>query len=205
MRRLAALLLVLLAALARSAPAAAQAPDSAFLRPGDVIHLVVWRQPEFTGDFPVGPEGTIQHPLLSTVSVVGVPRSVIRDRLRESLSKYERDPNFVFDFLYRIAVEGEVRLPNLYNLPPETTVGQALAAAGGVTEFGRLDRVQLVRGGQETIIDLRRPSSAVAEMRIRSGDQIRVSRHANILRDYVGPFAAVISALAAAVTLARVR
>lgn len=189
------------AAHAQSAPAPAVAADSAYLRPGDAIRLVVWRQPEFSGEFPIGPDGAIQHPLLTQVVVAGVPRSVIRQRLIETLSRYGRDPQLVFDLLYRVAVSGEVRLPNLYTLSPETTVGQAVAAAGGITEFGRTDNVRVVRGGQVIVVNLNRPDPAVAEMRIRSGDQIRVSRRGNVLREYIGPLASVVAAAAALISV----
>lgn len=197
MRRLVLLLAALLAATALPAGGAAQAADSdsAFLRPGDLIRVSVFRQPDLSGEFSVSPEGTIQHPLLREVSVVGVPRSVIRERLRAAISRYERDPSFVFDFLYRVAVGGEVRLPNLYNLIPETTVGQAVAVAGGATEFGRLDRVIVVREGRELVLNLRDPAQAGTP--VRSGDQIRVLRRANVLRDVIGPFAAIVAAAAA--------
>ena len=197
--------LLLLSALLAFAPAArgaAQAADSAFLRPGDLVRLSVFRQAEFSGDFPVGPTGTIQHPLLTDVSVVGVSRAVIRDRLREALARYVRDPSFVFDFLYRVTVTGEVRQPNLFNLSPETTLGQAVAAASGVTEYGRLDKVRLLRDGRELVVNLQSPDAAVAEMRVHSGDQIRVTRRANLLRDYLGPFAAIVAAAAAITTAA---
>ncbi|HEV7589921.1 MAG TPA: polysaccharide biosynthesis/export family protein [Longimicrobium sp.] len=199
MRRL-LLLVAALLALAHPARAAAQAADSAYLRPGDMVRLAVFRQPELSGDFPVSAEGTLQHPLFSDVRVVGASRAVIRQRLRDALTPYVRDPSFVFDFLYRVAVTGEVRLPNLFNLSPETTLGQAVAAAGGVTEFGRLDRVRLVRDGHETVLNLQAPDPAVAAMRIHSGDQIRVTRRGNLLRDYLGPFAAIVAAAAAVAT-----
>jgi len=199
------LLLALALPLAAALPhrAAAQVPsptaqaDSAMLRPGDMIRIAVFRQPEFSGDFVIGPEGTIQHPLLAEVNVVGVPRPVVRERLRQALSRYERDPSFVFGYLYRIAVGGEVRLPNLYTLPPETTLGQAVAAGGNVTEFGRLDRVHVLRDGREIVVNLQRPDAATAGMRIHSGDEIRVARRRNILRDIVGPIGAVVGAAAA--------
>jgi len=202
MRRTVLVLLALLALVPAGRAAAQASSDSVYLRPGDVIHLVVFRQPEFSGDFGISPDGTVQHPLLSDVHVVGVPRSVIRERLRTAISRFERDPNFVFDFLYRVGVGGEVRLPNLYTLSPETTLGQAVAAAGGVTEFGRLDRVHVMRGGREILVNLQRPDADVSEMRIRSGDQIRVGRRSNVIRDYVGPFAAILGAAAAIATLA---
>lgn len=199
-------ILLLAAALAallvpRAAHAQPSWPDSAYLKPGDVIRLAVWRQPDFSGDFPVSPEGTVQHPLLAGVRVVDVSRAVVRQRLYEALSRYERDPQFVFDFLYRVAVGGEVRLPNLYPLSPETTIAEALATAGGVTEFGRHDNVRVIRDGQTLVVNLRNPDSEAARMRVRSGDQIRVSRRGNVFRDYIGPGASIVAAAAALISV----
>jgi protein involved in polysaccharide export with SLBB domain len=180
-------------------PAAAAAQEPSSIRPGDVVRLSVWRLPEFTGDYPVAPDGTILHPLLTEVRVVGRSREEVRAHLREVLLRYERDPQLVFDYLYRVAVTGEVRLPGLYTLPPETTLAQAIAAGGGVTEFGRLESVRLQRGGTETVLDLRDPTLEVAEMRIRSGDQIRVVRRGSSFRDYLGLGAARVAAVASVV------
>lgn len=191
--RLACILLLLAAAI----PAAAQEPSS--IRPGDVVRLSVWRLPEFSGDFPVAPDGTILHPLLTEVRVVGQSRAEVHRQLREVLLRYENDPQLVFDYLYRVAVTGEVRLPGLYTLPPETTLSQAIAAGGGASEFGRLDAVRLLRGGTETILDLRAPSPEVAEMRIRSGDQLRLVRRGAGFREYLGLGAALVAAVASVV------
>ena len=196
MRRL---LLPLVLALCAATPAAAQQDTTAAVRAADVIRLSVWRLPEFTGDFPIAPDGSILHPLLTEVRVVGRTREQVRQQLREVLTRYENDPQFVFDYLYRVAVTGEVRLPNLYSLPPETTLAQAVAAAGGVSEFGRMHDVRLVRGGRETILDLRDPSPQVMEMRIRSGDQLRVLRRGAGFRDYLGLGAGIVAAVASVV------
>lgn len=202
MRRLLPLLLVLVLAV----PAAAQDTVAA-VRPADVVRISVWRMPEFTGEFPVAPDGSILHPLLTEVQVVGRTRDEVRQQLRQVLLRYERDPQFVFDYLYRVAVTGEVRLPNLYSLPPETSIAQAVAAAGGVSEFGRLNDVRLMRGGREMTLDLRNPSPEVMEMRVRSGDQIRVLRRGSSARDFIGLgaglVAAVASVIAAITTLSR--
>jgi polysaccharide export outer membrane protein len=198
MRRLLLPLLIALCAVSAAVPAAAQDTTTA-VRPADVIRLNVWRQAELTGEFPIGQDGTILHPLLSEVRVVGRTRDQVREQLRQVLLRYENDPQFVFDYLYRVGVTGEVRLPNLYTLPPETTIAQAVAAAGGVAEFGRLEVVRLMRGGTEVILDLRDPSPEVAEMRIRSGDQIRITRRGAGWRDFVGLGASLVAAVASVV------
>lgn len=190
MRRILVCLLALLFAL----PAAAQAGDTLAARPGDVFRLVVWRQAEFTGEFPIAPNGTVLHPLLTDVRVVGTTRQQIAEQLREVLAQYERQPQFVFDFLYRVGVGGEVRLPNLYNLNPETTLVQAVAAAGGATDMARLDRAVLYRDGREVQVNLLRPTPEVTAMRVRSGDQIRIPRQGSPLRDYLGIGASIVAA-----------
>jgi protein involved in polysaccharide export with SLBB domain len=191
------LLALLLLLLPGALPAAAQEP--AAVRPGDVVRLSVWRLPEFTGDFPVAPDGSIQHPLLTEVRVVGRTRAEVQRHLREVLLRYETDPQFVFGYLYRVAVTGEVRLPGLYTLPPETTIAQAIAAGGGVAEFGRLDAVRLLRDGRETVLDLRAPTPEVMEMRIRSGDHLRVVRGGPGFREYLGLAASLVAAVASVV------
>lgn len=199
-------LLPVLALLLAALPAAAQgaaASDSLSPRPGDAIRMSVWRLPEFTGEFAIGPDGTIQHPLLSDVRVTGATRAQVAERLRTTLLRYENDPRFVFDFLYRVSVGGEVRLPNLYALPTETTLPQAVAAAGGATEYARLSDVLLIREGREIRVNLRSADPATTEMRIRSGDQIRVPRRVSLLRDWIGPVAAVVGASAALISVVR--
>src|SRR5687768_2121930 len=154
-RLLLPLTLVFLAA----TPAAAQSVDSVVaVRPGDVMRLNVWRMAEFSGDFPLGADGSVQHPLLTGVQVVGRTPTQIRAQLREVLLRYERDPQFVFDFMYRVGLSGAFRLPNLYTLPPETTLLQATAAGGGADADARLDRVELLRDGQVIILNLANPT-----------------------------------------------
>ena len=200
MRRLTTALaaLVLLAA---PAAARAQGADESMLRPGDAIRLSVFRLPEFTGEYPVGPGGNIQHPLLREVVVAGVPRAEIDRRIREVLLRYETDPRFVFDYLFRVSVGGEVRIPSLYTLSPETSIAQAIAAAGGVTERGRLDRVVLVRDGRETVLDLRSPDASPREIRVHSGDEIRVGRGFSPFGQILTPLASVVGAVAAVIAI----
>jgi polysaccharide biosynthesis/export protein len=193
-------LLTVLAALLPATAAGAQEPLS--IRPGDALLLAVWRLDAFSGEFTVGSDGSLLHPLLTEVVVVGRSREEVRRQVREVLLRYENDPQFVIDFRYRVAVTGEVRLPGLYTLTPETTLSQAIAAGGGVAEFGRLDAVRLLRDGTETVVDLRRPTPEVAAMRIRSGDQLLVVRRPSSWRDYFGLGASLVAALASIVAAA---
>jgi polysaccharide export outer membrane protein len=175
--------------------------DSVTLAPGDVVRITVWRKPELSGEFVVGTNGTVAHPLYREVQVAGIPLAVAEQRLRGFLEKYEANPQFVIEPLIRVAVMGEVRQPNLFTLRPETSVSQAVALAGGPTERGRRDRLLVVRQNNQLVIDLRRAGASGAAMPIRSGDQILVERTSAVFRDIVTPTVSILGAMAAIVSV----
>jgi protein involved in polysaccharide export with SLBB domain len=174
---------------------------TATLSPGDVIRIVVWRKPEFSGDFVVAHDGTITHPLYREVNVVGVPLNVVEDRVRVFLARYETNPAFVISPLLRVFVGGEVRLPNVYSLPPGTTVAQAVAVAGGPTDRGRLDEVLIIRRQDRLVLDLTRPESPAVITETRSGDQVFVGRRLSFFNDVLAPASAVFAAVATVVSI----
>jgi len=190
--------LLSIAAAAGAPDAAAQTPTHGFgtLEPGDSVRIIVWGNEEFSGDFEIAADGTIRHPVYRSVMAAGVPLVVLESRLRTLLSRFEKQPEFVVEPRLRVAVSGEVRNPNLFSLSPEVTIEQAIAMAGGPTERGRLDRVRLLRGGREVILDLSHPGS-YGVMRVHSGDQIVVPRRADTFRETIAPIAAVTGAMAA--------
>jgi protein involved in polysaccharide export with SLBB domain len=169
---------------------------AAVVRPGDAVRVTVWRKPEFSGEFIVTADGTLTHPLYRRVVVTGVPLATVESRLNEVLKQYEANPQFVVEALLRVAVGGEVRTPNLYSLRPETSLGEALALAGGATERGRTDRVVLIRDGRRTLIDLR-GAELPAATPIRSGDRLVIERSTSTMRDIIGPTVVILGSIAA--------
>jgi polysaccharide biosynthesis/export protein len=197
--------LTLLALVVLSVPASAQdsraSSDQAVLAPGDSVRIVVWRKPEFSGDFVVAPNGTITHPLFRSVQVAGVPFATAEANLRRFLARFEENPEFVIEPLIRVAISGEVERPLVYALRPETTVAEAVARAGGATELGARNRVRVLRlepsGQQEQlIINLTDPQAGYGRIPIRSGDQIIVDRRKSFMRDILLPTLGVIGSVA---------
>lgn len=189
---------LLVASLLLGATAAqAQTGGPQALNPGDQVRIAVWRNPEMSGDFTVAANGTLNHPLYREVQVTGIPLTSVEERLRTFISRYTNNPQFVILPLVKIIVGGEVRAPNMFSVPPETTVTQAVILAGGPSERGKLDRVRLLRDGQTIFLDMGRPDSQAASLQVRSGDQIIVPRSTNVLRDFLGPTASMVGALAA--------
>lgn len=205
MRNLALLLASLLIGGCLPSVLSAQAPKSSrgesVLTPGDSVRIVVWRKPEFSGEFAVAADGSISHPLYQAVRVGGVPLAKAQANMRSFLEKFDQEPQFVMVPLFRVAIQGEVNRPSMYALSPETTIGEAVAHAGGPTQFGRLDRVRLLRSGAngahtQVHLDLTHPETGAAQMPIRSGDQILVERRRSTFSEVILPTLTVIGALA---------
>jgi polysaccharide export outer membrane protein len=197
----------ILAVLALSGRAAAQSPapapssDQVTLSPGDSVRIVVWRKPEMSGDFIVGPDGTITHPLYRAVRVGGIPFSSAEANVRTFLARFEQDPQFVVEPLVRVAISGEVGRPQVFALRPETTIGEAVAQAGGPNQFARRDRVRVLRregnGRQrEFDVSLLDPEGPSANLRVHSGDQIVVDRRKSFFRDIFLPGLSVLGSAA---------
>src|SRR5207248_872586 len=144
----------------------AGATSSFVLAPGDLIRIEVWRNKELSGDFPIAADGSITHPLYRELKVAGVPLPTVEQQVRTFLARYETNPSFVLIPLMRVIVAGEVRQPNIYTVPPGTTVAQVIAMAGGPSDRGRLDRVRLQRGNGSTLLDLTRSEVGAATVEV---------------------------------------
>jgi polysaccharide export outer membrane protein len=200
------LLLLLLSGPAVSSVALAQSPPSntgeaVTLSPGDSVRIVVWRKPEMSGDFIVGPDGTITHPLYRAVRVGAVPFSTAETNVRNFLARFEQDPQFVLEPLLRVAVSGEVGRPQVFAVRPETSIAEAVAQAGGPTQFGKRNEVRVLRrdgsGRQrEFYVDLLDPQGSSARVRVQSGDQIVVDRRRSFFRDILLPALSVVGTAA---------
>jgi polysaccharide export outer membrane protein len=163
--------------------------ENDILQPGDVLRVNIWRQPEFSGDFAIGPDSVLVHPLYQDIRVGGLELTAARQRLADFLSTYLQDAHLVVQPLYPVTVAGEVGEPNLYHFTRGTTVAQAIAQAGGPTAEGRLDRVVLQRGDANVTGSLTAEFSQFGALPVGSGDQIFVQRRTtfNFFRDVMAP------------------
>ncbi len=174
-RRILLALLVALGAGLQAAQAQAVPAEEQVLKPGDRVRITVWRNPELSGTFDIGPRGEVQHPLYRTLVVAGLPIDRVEAEVRDFLRAFDAsNPDFLVEPLFPVTVTGEVVTPSRFDLPPGYTVGRAIERAGGADAGGRLDRVVLTRGGARSRVSLRDPGPAGAGMLVRSGDQLRV-------------------------------
>ena len=183
---------------------AASAMDSNLvLKPGDKVHISVWKDTTMSGDFVVGVNGALLHPLYQSVPVAGVPIPEVQQRLQKFLTQFESNPEVVVEPMFRVVVNGAVRTPQVYQLPRETSIFMAIAEAGGPLPDGRMDKVRLWRGGREYTLDLTHADAAWGNSPVMSGDQIIVAQRSHFFREIVVPVVGLVGAAASIINLIR--
>jgi polysaccharide biosynthesis/export protein len=175
----------------------------AMLHPGDSVKVAVWRNPELSGGFLVADDGTIQHPLYQAIHVGQIPLDSVTARIGAFLTQFTTTPQFVVQPEFHIVVRGEVRNPALYTVPLETTLGGAIAAAGGPTAEAQLRTVTLVRDQHSYHLDLSDPAAPWTASPIRSGDQIIIGRKSNLFFGKILPLVTASAALASLISVLR--
>jgi polysaccharide export outer membrane protein len=145
------------------------------LRSGDILKIEVWGQQQFSGQFLIDETGHLQYPLLGDIQVTNLSVAALRDKIRQGLEQIFKSPFVAVSPLFRMAVLGEVRMPGLYTVDPTLSVLDVVAMAGGPNPSGNMNKIRLLRGGQEQQLSFGQGHS-LQEMGVRSGDQIVVGR-----------------------------
>ncbi len=118
----------------------------------DVIGVQFWREPEMSGDVIVRPDGMITLPLIGEVKAEGLKPEGLRDHVKKAAGKFLTDPNVTVVVRQvnsrKIYITGQVIKPGAYSLASPRTVLQAIALAGGLTEFAESDNISVARTEQ---------------------------------------------------------
>jgi len=135
----------------RPAPASTGShPDSSYrLGPEDQLRISVWDNKELTLDLVVRPDGKISMPLLQDVPAEGLTAAELAANIQEKLSAFIVNPEVTVIVLQVNAPKyyliGYVSRPGTYPLRGDTSVLQALALAGGLTQFASPRSIKLIR------------------------------------------------------------
>jgi protein involved in polysaccharide export with SLBB domain len=169
----AAMSLISIWALSVAVGTAVAQPMPNALRPGDIVRLRVYREPDLSGDFPLNERGVVTLPRMGEIPISQWPADSIGPRITHALAEFLRDPVVEVTLLRRIAIYGFVMKPGLYPVDPTMTVNEALALAGGAAPDGMKDQVDLIRDNQRIMTDLAR-STTLNQANLQSGDQLFV-------------------------------
>ena len=152
--------------------------------PGDLLEVVVWKEPSVSGPVRIRPDGFITLPLINEVQAVGLTTA----RLRETLEKKYKD--FITDPFVTIRVQeinssqifviGQVSKPGSYPVVGNDTLLQLLTRAGGLLPFADRDDIRVVRRNGEKITEYIVDYNAIIkgdlkqDILLRPGDRVIV-------------------------------
>lgn len=140
----------------------AEAQSAYRVRTGDTLEVQVLEDPSLDRAVRVLPDGRISFPFAGTLRAAGLTVPQIERNIRIAISSnFASEPNvFVFVVpeereplepqIINIYLLGEFNTPGLAEMPPGTTLLQALSMGGGMTRFAATKRVQLRRTDPKT-------------------------------------------------------
>lgn len=114
--------------------------------------------------YPVNDSGYIELPVIGRLQVVGQTLASVRRMIRKELGQYLRNADAkVFLASFHVTMLGELKRPGVqYVYDENMTILDAIAMAGGTTEYGDLTEVKLMTqrdGYTETVyLDLSQPT-----------------------------------------------
>ncbi len=142
---------------ARTASAAAAYDSDYVIGPGDVLGVVFWREPDISGDVVVRPDGKVTVPVIGELAAGGLRPDALQALLLIAAAKYIQEPNVAVVVRTinsrKVFVTGQVNAPGSHALLAPTTVLQALALCGGLTEYADAKNITILRaagGGGQT-------------------------------------------------------
>jgi polysaccharide export outer membrane protein len=125
----------------------------------DVLDIAVWNVAELQKTVPVRPDGKISLPLVNDVIAAGLTPMELRKQLTEKISAYVQNPDVSVVVReirsLKVSVLGQVRAPGRYDLKGPATVLDALALAGGFTDFAARRKITILRSTGTTVQRLR--------------------------------------------------
>ncbi len=139
--------------------------DNYLIGPGDILSLSLFDAPEFSGDYSVLNDGTLQLPLIGTIYLknhsISQASSIIEEKYRDQLLRPELHLTVKVPRPILVSVIGEIERPGIYSLTSSEqsilaggpqisnnglpTIVDAIQKAGGITQNADLSKVIIVR------------------------------------------------------------
>jgi polysaccharide export outer membrane protein len=121
------------------------------LGPDDVIEVFVYKEPELSTTVVVRPDGKISLPLIGELICNGKSAVDLQKEVIQRLTQFIAQPtvNVIVKEVNsaKVTVGGEVKTPGSYKIKDRSTVLDAVALAGGFTEYAKRSKVTLIRIG----------------------------------------------------------
>jgi protein involved in polysaccharide export with SLBB domain len=150
-------------------------------RVGDRLVVSVAGEKALSDTFTVRSGQMLVLPDMAPLSLHGVLRSELRDKLQPHVSQYIREPTVGAEALLRIGILGSVARPGYYNVRADQPLGDVLSVAGGLATEADLGKAVILRDGSEywPREEVRRAMASGKSLDVvglQSGDEIQIGR-----------------------------
>jgi polysaccharide export outer membrane protein len=119
------------------------------VRPGDVLSITVWKEPDLMRQVVVRPDGSMSFPLAGSIQTTGKSVEQLEIIVKERLERYIPDPVVTVTIEQimgnDVYVIGQVNRPGQFLPPARIDVAQALSLAGGTSPFAQLSNIKILR------------------------------------------------------------
>jgi polysaccharide export outer membrane protein len=169
-----------------AAPAPAGPPLEAYtVKPGDVLSIAVWKEPDLQGPVLVRPDGSFSFPLAGQIDARNKTVAELQQTVTDKLKKFISDPVVTVSIAEvrgnKVYVLGQVNKPGEFIVNPRVDVMQALSMAGGTTAFASLGEIVILRrtdAGQQALpfryADVARGRNLQQNIQLQAGDVVVV-------------------------------
>ena len=154
------------------------------IKPGDIVDVRVFGQDAMSTQGEVHADGTMTIPLLGSVAVAGRRPEEVAGSVKQRLLPYINAPQVTVGIQQSrtlVSVVGEVKAVGVVELRPPATLLQALAKAGGLTDFADRSGIYVLRTARGVTTRIRFKYSFLVEadpvatrFRLQTGDVIVV-------------------------------
>jgi polysaccharide export outer membrane protein len=119
------------------------------VKPGDMLSISVWKEPDLQKETLVRPDGAFSFPLVGEIDAKGKTVADLTKTMSQRLTKYISDPVVTVSIQEikgnKVYVIGQVNRPGEFIMNPSVDVMQALSMAGGTTPFASLGDIVVLR------------------------------------------------------------
>jgi len=139
---------------ARAAQPAAALRDGYKIGPGDVIDVLVWKEPDASvSGMVVRADGKVTLPFLKDVQVAGFAPADLETKLKADIGKFIQDAEVMVLVKTvtseKIYIMGAVKKAGPLVMTTPLTVLQAISEAGGPTDYAKKKKIYILRSGQK--------------------------------------------------------
>ncbi|PXA90959.1 polysaccharide export protein [Nostoc sp. 3335mG] len=115
----------------------------------DTIEVDVYGVPDLKRTVAVDASGTFSYPLAGEVQAAGLTPRQIGEEVARKLRSYVKDPQVTVNVTQMVSqsltVDGQVNRPGSFPVVGRQTLMRAIAVAGGVGEYARMDDIVVFR------------------------------------------------------------